>query len=148
MNYKRLADRLTARATAARADWAQISALASSLKLSMKRYAVGAREQRLELLPILDQLARATDAISADQGFYLDWQEFLLDENTDDQTALTVLIVKPNLDYSELRPAERAIQDIRNASANLNAEIRDHVRIRLTGTVAMEHEEFTVFRAA
>jgi hopanoid biosynthesis associated RND transporter like protein HpnN len=98
--------------------------------------------QRSELLPILDQLALATDAVSAAQSFYLDWQELLLDGNTGDHVDRAFLIVKPILDFSELRPAEGAMRDIRDASASLDPELRSRVRVRLTGEVAMEHEEF------
>lgn len=109
----------------------------------------GSPEQRVELLPILEQLALATDAVSADQDFNLDWQQILLDADTGDRTAQAFLIVEPNLDFSALRPAEGAMQDIRNARARLDSDLRNHVRVRLTGEIAMEDEEFTsVWRGA
>jgi len=145
---QRLADRLTASQPLLGRLSADFS-IGKFIEIVDEALRSGSPEQRLELLPILDQLARATDAISADQGFYLDWQEFLLDGDTDNHAAQAFLIVKPILDFSALRPAERAIQDIRNASAGLNTELRGHVRIRLTGEIAMEHEEFTsVWRGA
>ena len=101
----------------------------------------GTPEQRSGLLPVLDQLALATNAVSANERFNLDWQALLLDDDTDNSPAQAFLVVKPNLDFSSLRPAAGAMEDIRNASASLDSALRDHIRVRLTGTVAMEHEE-------
>ena len=101
----------------------------------------GSPDQRSELLPVLDQLARATDAVGADEHYRLDWQALLLDEDTDNSPAQAFLVVKPNLDFSKLQPAAGAMEDIRDASAILDGVLSDPVRVRLTGTVAMEHEE-------
>jgi hopanoid biosynthesis associated RND transporter like protein HpnN len=101
----------------------------------------GNPEQLFELIPVLDQLALATDAVGAGEEYSLDWQTLLLDDDTGDRPAQAFLVVKPNLNFSKLRPAAGAIEDIRSASAGLANTLSNPVRIRLTGTVAMEHEE-------
>jgi hopanoid biosynthesis associated RND transporter like protein HpnN len=139
---QRLADRLTA-AQPLLGQLASDFGIGRFIEIVDEAVRTGSPAQRLELLPILEQLATATDAVGTDRDFHLDWQEILLDADNNERAAQAFLIVKPNLYFSELRPAERAMQDIRNARAGLTNELRSRVRIRLTGEVAMEHEEFT-----
>jgi hopanoid biosynthesis associated RND transporter like protein HpnN len=101
----------------------------------------GSPEQLAELIPVLEQLGLAVDAVSDERKFHLDWQGLLVTGESGGTPAQAFLVVKPILDFSRLRPALGAITDIRAASAALDKEFGDSVRVRLTGTVAMEHEE-------
>jgi hopanoid biosynthesis associated RND transporter like protein HpnN len=56
-------------------------------------------------------------------------------------TTRRIVALQPALDFSRLQPAAAAIADIRSIAARLNAELDEPVRVRLTGSVAMEHEE-------
>ena len=51
------------------------------------------------------------------------------------------LALQPAVDFSRMQPAAAAIADIRAMAARLNAGRAEPVSVRLTGTVAMEHEE-------
>ena len=53
------------------------------------------------------------------------------------------MVLQPALDYGRMQPATAAIAGIRAIAARLNARLDPPVRVRLTGTVAMEHEELT-----
>jgi hopanoid biosynthesis associated RND transporter like protein HpnN len=135
-----LADRLTtAQPLVGRlsADFS-IGKFIESLDEAVRR---GSPEQLSDLMPALKQLALATDAVGADENFRLDWQQLLLDDGENDDVTQAFLVVKPKLNFSTLRPAAGAIEDIRSAAGNLDPALRDQVRVRLTGTVAMEHEE-------
>jgi len=55
--------------------------------------------------------------------------------------ARQLILVQPQLDFSRVRPARDAIERIREISSGLPAA--DAVTVRLTGTLAMEHEELT-----
>ncbi len=52
------------------------------------------------------------------------------------------IVLKPALDFARLQPAAEAIAGIRAAAASLNAASAAPATVRLTGSVAMEHEEF------
>ena len=56
-------------------------------------------------------------------------------------TARRVIVLQPALDFSRMQPAADAIADVRAIAARLNASRDAPVTVRLTGSVAMEHEE-------
>jgi uncharacterized protein len=58
-------------------------------------------------------------------------------------TSRRIVVLQPARDYSRIQPATAAILGIREIAARLNASLAQPVRVRLTGTVAMEHEELT-----
>lgn len=102
----------------------------------------GTSVERNGLSPVFDQFTLAIDAVGAGQSFEIDWQGLLIADETDaSEPVRQFLIVKPILDYSRMQPAAGAINDIREAAENLDGKLRSQVRVRLTGTVAMAHEE-------
>jgi hypothetical protein len=52
------------------------------------------------------------------------------------------IVLRPAFDFTRMQPAATAIAGIRGIAASLNAESVVPVTVRLTGSVAMEHEEF------
>jgi len=52
-----------------------------------------------------------------------------------------IVVLQPALDFSSLQPAAEAMAGIRDSAARLGAAATEPVRVRLTGSVAMEHEE-------
>jgi hypothetical protein len=56
-------------------------------------------------------------------------------------TTRRVIALQPAVDFGRLQPAAEAIAEIRAIAERLNAARAEPVRVRLTGTVAMEHEE-------
>ena len=52
-----------------------------------------------------------------------------------------LIALQPAVDFSRMQPAAAAIADIRAMAARINAGRAEPVSVRLTGTVAMEHEE-------
>ncbi len=107
----------------------------------------GTPQERKELAPVFDQFSQAIDAAGASEYFEIDWQTLLaVDEPGankpgENEPFREFLIVKPVLDYSQLQPAGGAINDIRDTIKILDDRLSHQVRVRLTGTVAMEHEE-------
>jgi len=112
--------------------------LVESLDEALRR---GDTEDVVSLAPILSGLADATAAVAGDQPYEMDWAELMGAGAHSGGAAREVIIVKPNLEFSSMQPAAPAIRDIRNAAANLPRAVGDTVTVRLTGTVAMEHEE-------
>lgn len=66
--------------------------------------------------------------------------ERLIDAGSDESTRRMILL-QPSFDFSRMQPAAEAIDGIRDTISSLEAELDDGVTVRLTGTVAMEHEE-------
>ena len=56
-------------------------------------------------------------------------------------TTRRIIALQPALDFSRMQPAAAAIADLRVVAARLNAARAEPVTVRLTGSVAMEHEE-------
>jgi hopanoid biosynthesis associated RND transporter like protein HpnN len=52
-----------------------------------------------------------------------------------------IIVLQPALDFGRMQPAAAAIAGIRDLAASLNAAAAQPVTVRLTGNVAMEHEE-------
>jgi hopanoid biosynthesis associated RND transporter like protein HpnN len=60
-----------------------------------------------------------------------------------------LILVRPSLDFAEIRPARPAIERMREVAGRLATEMAGNPRLRLTGTLAMEDEELqTVVRGA
>lgn len=57
--------------------------------------------------------------------------------------ARQLVLIKPTFDFSRVRPARDAIERIRAIGDQLNARHGTNIELRLTGTVAMEHEELS-----
>ena len=91
------------------------------------------------LAPFYDELARAI-AGTADGGVTpVAWNRLVAAGPP--PTTRRIIALKPALDFGRMQPAADAIADLRSIAARLNAARAEPVRVRLTGTVAMEHEE-------
>jgi hopanoid biosynthesis associated RND transporter like protein HpnN len=99
----------------------------------------------------LDQVINAVSPVleSAANGEVagLDWAGVLDAGSASSQRQM--LLVRPALDFSLMRPAREPIEAVRALAEELSAARSAPVSIRLTGTVAMEHEELdSVVRSA
>ena len=81
-------------------------------------------------------LAAAADGAPED----LAWDR-LIAAGTEPSTRRTI-VLKPALDFTRMQPGAAAIAGIREIAATLNAASATPAAVRLTGSVAMEHEEF------
>ncbi len=91
--------------------------------------------ERESLAPLLDELRRT---LGAEQGYEFDWR--ILMAGTDTLAAPPLIIVEPVLEFERVQPARRAMDALREEIARIESGAQG-VRVRLTGTVAMEHEE-------
>ncbi len=121
--------------------------------------AVLVRGERLDLVPVLDDMTRAVQTVARGGTHPLSWQELILGRAATPQERRRFVVVKPELDYSELLPAGPVVERIRELSRELGLNRAaggeavgpdpDPVRMRITGSVALEYEELqTVSRGA
>jgi hopanoid biosynthesis associated RND transporter like protein HpnN len=92
-----------------------------------------------DLAPFYGGIARTLDSAREGSGEPLAWSSLLASPQMPSTRRLIVL--QPELDYTRMQPATTAIADIRAIAARLNEGAAVPVRVRLTGSVAMEHEE-------
>lgn len=85
------------------------------------------------------ELAAAIDAAAAGVREPLAWQRLLGDAKPG--AARRLILLQPAFDFTRIQPAGRAIERLRELIGDLGLDNRAGVTVRLTGTVAMEHEE-------
>ena len=109
----------------------------------MLNEAIKARDEgeETDIDPVLEEINQALIAVSAGQHYRLSWQKLLMGE-TDSKTVYREFItVQPVMDYASLLPAEEIIADIKQWAKQLNITEEYHQSLKLTGSVALSHEE-------
>jgi hopanoid biosynthesis associated RND transporter like protein HpnN len=92
-----------------------------------------------QLDAVYAELEHTLRAASAGQRHAFGWQELIT--GTPRGPARELVLVQPALDFDLVQPARGAIERIREIAAQLQSAQNLDVRVRLTGTIAMEHEE-------
>ncbi len=99
----------------------------------------GAPADTAALGPFHAALARTLDSASAGAPEPLAWNALLASGAA--PSARRLVVLQPALDFAKIQPATAAIDGIRAIVERLNAAEPDPVTVRLSGSVAMEHEE-------
>jgi hopanoid biosynthesis associated RND transporter like protein HpnN len=95
----------------------------------------------VELSPLIMQINTAFDAISANQSYQLSWHSLMAGEELDKDIYREFIILQPELDYSDLFPAEDVIEKIRIIGDELDINAENNLRLRLSGSAVLSHEE-------
>ncbi|HWZ71519.1 MAG TPA: MMPL family transporter [Casimicrobiaceae bacterium] len=95
-----------------------------------------------ELARPLAGLADALEAVVAGQIPAFSWHSLFTGSVPAPRERRRFILVQPVLDYSALRPGERASGAIRQAAHELGFDADPRIRIRLTGPVPLADEEF------
>jgi uncharacterized membrane protein YdfJ with MMPL/SSD domain len=74
------------------------------------------------------------------------WQELMRGEPPNPGDLRRYIQIRPVLDFASLEPGERATQSIRQAAADLKLDTQYQARVRLTGPVPIEDEEFATLK--
>ena len=93
------------------------------------------------LLQAVDDVATAIEQVSLGNFHRLSWWELMSGRAAGVSDKRRYLTVKPILDYNDLFPAGPAIDRIRATSERLHLDEANGVRVRITGGLAMAHEE-------
>ncbi len=95
----------------------------------------------IDLEPLLTEINTAIIKTNRQQNHYLSWQNLLSIKAPGDRDMQRMLVsAKPKLDFSQLLPAEQAINSAREIAGKIQAQ-NPGVRIRLTGEKVLEQEE-------
>ena len=97
--------------------------------------------QSVDLTRLFDQLSEAIDAALAGRFYSVSWQGLMLEQADLFAQSQRVVFVKLIVDYSDLFPAGDAIEGIRAIADELGLDEAHGVRVRLTGSLALSHEE-------
>ncbi|HLF59020.1 MAG TPA: MMPL family transporter [Alphaproteobacteria bacterium] len=89
---------------------------------------------------IFTKVDEAVAARLEGRPYLLSWREMMAGTETEEDLR-HVIVVQPKLDYATLRPARAAIDAIRNIAAEIPAMGGSQVRVRLTGSAALQDEE-------
>ena len=97
-------------------------------------------ELPIDLKPMLAKITAAIMAVNKGNDFQLSWQQLMFGGEPDLLTTQRFILVKPNMDFGELLPAEKSLRAIRTITEKTKA-LFPRVSIRITGEVALEHDE-------
>ena len=101
-----------------------------------------------DLTAAFDRLNAATVAALEDRPYHLSWRAvFSGDDEADINDRRAFLVVQPNLDFSDLQPQKQALDAVRGAIDELGLTAAKGLRIRLTGSVALNYAQLDSARA-
>jgi uncharacterized protein len=94
----------------------------------------------------LSMAAVTLENVLAGRPASFSWQELMRGEPPQPGDLRRYIQIRPVLDYAALEPGERATQAIRQAVADLKLDTQYQARVRLTGPVAIQDEEFATLK--
>ncbi len=99
-----------------------------------------------KLDPTLGKIADVIDAVAAGHAESLSWQQVLTGTASDPHDLRKFVLLQPVLDYTALEPGAKATDEIGRAAAELGLTPQAGVRVRITGSVALDDEQFATLR--
>ncbi len=91
--------------------------------------------------PLIRAVADAVEARNAGGPRAVSWRDLIEGRDGSGERARRIILVKPRIDVSSLQPAAAAIEVIRGLGRKIAGDGDNDIRIRLTGTAALEEEE-------
>jgi hypothetical protein len=119
-----------------------VNGLFSAFNLALEGAASGQMDPT-ELDPAFAAIADSLQAAEVGRGPPLSWQRLLTGRKPTPMELQRIIIAKPALDNTKLSPGADASNFIRSTAAQLGLTEANGVRVRLTGIVALNDEEFS-----
>jgi hopanoid biosynthesis associated RND transporter like protein HpnN len=115
--------------------------------LSLFLTAAAKGEASLDRLnPALAAIAQAVDDALAGKPPSFSWQQIVSGKPPQARDLRRFVLAQPVLDFRALEPGGRARAEVRRLAHTLGLEPKDGVRVRMTGPVALNDEEFATLR--
>lgn len=115
--------------------------LANTLSLTIQGVGSGQASAQ-ELRAPIRSLAAALEQLSRGGPAFFSWQDLMTGQAPDPRQLRHVILVDPVLDFSHLRPGRLPIEAIRASAQRLGLDSAHGVRVRVTGPVALQDDEF------
>jgi hopanoid biosynthesis associated RND transporter like protein HpnN len=87
-------------------------------------------------------LADVLQGLAAGKPLFFSWRTLITGQEPDKRDLRHILLVNPVLDFTQLQPGRLPIETIRNTAQRLRLDAVHGVRVRLTGPVPLQDEEF------
>ena len=94
----------------------------------------------------LSLTAAALEDVLADRPASFSWQGLMRGQDPEPGDLRRFIEIRPVLDYGALEPGRRATEAIRQAAVDLKLAALYQARVRLTGLVAIQDEEFATLK--
>lgn len=104
--------------------------------------AEGVNRKQADLTPFMSELEAFHNTLAAPDPLPLSWQNLLAGPLASLAGRYRFVLAKPQLDYGALQPGAAATQAIRDAAAKLEFVRNGAARVRITGSVALDDDEF------
>ncbi len=111
------------------------------LGLAVDEAMVSEGDQRLKLEDTLNAIAEVAEAQQAGRFHLLSWTNMMGLEDSSPEDRRRYIVVQPIKKHGSLRPASEAIDGVRALALELGLTPERGVRVRLTGSVALDEEE-------
>ena len=95
-----------------------------------------------ELRTPIRTLADALHDLSAGKPSFFSWRNLITPHESDKRELRHIVLVDPVLDFTQLQPGKLPIEAIRATARQLQLDGAHGVRVRLTGPVPLQDEEF------
>jgi len=115
--------------------------LANTLSLTMQGVTGGQSSPQQLRIPIR-KLADAFDDLSHGKPAFFSWRGLLTGEAADTRELRHIILVDPVLNFARLRPGQLPIDAIHATATRLGLDSAHGVRVRVTGPVALQDDEF------
>jgi hypothetical protein len=99
-----------------------------------------------KLDPTLLKIADVVEGVAAGKSESLSWQQVLTGAAPDPRDLRHFVLAQPVLDYSALEPGKKATDEIRRLAHELGLEPQNGVKLRITGSVALDDEQFSTLK--
>ena len=95
----------------------------------------------VDLTSLIDKVSQALHKTLNNENTLLSWESLISDKKQHSTNGF--IIVSPKFDFSQIRPAESAIESIRKAAAQIQDSNLPAVKVWVTGEVGLEDDELS-----
>ena len=99
-----------------------------------------------KLAPTLAKLAEIVEGVVSGKPVSLSWQAVLNGGKPDPRALRKFILAQPVLDYHSLEPGAKATAEVQRLAAELGLTPENGVRVRITGSVALDDDQFATLR--
>jgi hopanoid biosynthesis associated RND transporter like protein HpnN len=91
--------------------------------------------------PLVRTVAETVTARTSGTPRPVSWRDLIEGKQSSGHRARRIILVKPRIDETSLQPAAEAIDVIRRLAKRVTSDEAEDIRVRLTGSAALEEEE-------